>query len=55
VASIQVSNGPVSGGDVAVGGGSVWARVTDELAIRIDPAAWIAAHDSQTAWRLPPS
>jgi virginiamycin B lyase len=76
VANIQVSTGPVSGGDIAVGGGSVWARVTDELATRIDPAsnkvvarygppagsggiaaddraAWIAAHDSQTVWRLP--
>jgi virginiamycin B lyase len=37
VATIRVSNGPVTGGDIAVGGGSVWARVTDELAVRIDP------------------
>jgi hypothetical protein len=76
VATIQVSAGPISGGDIAVGGGSVWARATDPLAARIDPAtnkvtasygpvsgsggvaaddsaAWFAAHDIQTVWRLP--
>jgi glutamine cyclotransferase len=38
VATIRVDRGPVDGGDLAVGGGSVWARVTDTLVARIDPA-----------------
>ena len=37
-ATIKVADEPVNGGDIAVGGGSVWARVTDQLAVRIDPA-----------------
>jgi hypothetical protein len=39
VARIKVANDPVGGGDIAVGGGSAWARVTDQLAVRIDPAS----------------
>jgi virginiamycin B lyase len=38
VATIPVDGGAVDGGDLAVGGGSVWARVTDSLVVRIDPA-----------------
>jgi YVTN family beta-propeller protein len=37
-ATIAVSTRPVIGGDIAVGAGSVWARVTDQLVARIDPA-----------------
>lgn len=37
VASIEVDAGPVEGGDIAVGAGSVWARVTSTLIARIDP------------------
>ena len=37
-ATIRVDNGPVEGGDLAVGGGFVWARVTDALVAKIDPA-----------------
>jgi hypothetical protein len=33
-----VSSTPVDGGDIAVGCGAVWARVTDELVARNDPA-----------------
>lgn len=36
--TIDVSDTPVDGGDLTVGGGSVWARVTDVLVVRIDPA-----------------
>lgn len=36
--TIDVSAVPVEGGDLAVGGGSVWARVSDALVARIDPA-----------------
>lgn len=35
--TIDVSPVPVDGGDLAVGGGSVWARVSDALVVRIDP------------------
>jgi hypothetical protein len=35
--TITVSDSPVDGGDIAVGGGSVWARVSDVLVSRIDP------------------
>jgi YVTN family beta-propeller protein len=38
-ATIAVSTRPVIGGDISVGAGSVWARVTDQLAARIDPAS----------------
>ena len=39
VATIRVSSLPVTGGDIAVGGGFVWARVTDELLAKIDPGS----------------
>ena len=38
VATIRVDSGPVDGGDLAVGGGFVWARVSDSLVAKIDPA-----------------
>ena len=38
VATITVDSGPVDGGDLAVGGGFVWARVSDTLVAKIDPA-----------------
>lgn len=38
VATIVASGAPVEGGDIAVGGGAVWARVSDQLVSRIDPA-----------------
>jgi len=38
VATILVGEGSVSGGDIAVGGGYVWARVSDSLVAQIDPA-----------------
>jgi len=37
-ATIRVSGRPVQGGDIAFGGGSVWARVSDVLIAQIDPA-----------------
>ncbi len=37
-ATIDVSDISIQGGDLAVGGGSVWARVSDVLVARIDPA-----------------
>ena len=37
VATIRVGTGRIDGGDIAVGGGSVWARVSDSLIARIDP------------------
>lgn len=37
VASIRVGESPVSGGDINVGGGFVWARVSDSLVAQIDP------------------
>jgi virginiamycin B lyase len=39
VATITVDSGRVEGGDLAVGGGFVWARVTDALVAKIDPAS----------------
>lgn len=36
-ATITVSDAAVEGGDIAAGGGSVWARVSDSLVARIDP------------------
>jgi len=38
VATIRVDGGAVDGGDLAVGGGFVWARVSDTLVVKIDPA-----------------
>ena len=38
VATIPVDEGSVDGGDIAVGGGYVWARVSDSLVAQIDPA-----------------
>jgi hypothetical protein len=38
LATITVSNTPVRGGDMAVGGGYAWARISDALVARIDPA-----------------
>jgi len=38
VATIRVDAGPVDGGDLAVGDGFVWARVSDTLVAKIDPA-----------------
>ena len=38
VARIHASSTPVDGGDIAVGCGAVWARLSDELVARIDPA-----------------
>jgi hypothetical protein len=38
VADIVVGESPVSGGDIAIGGGRVWARVSDALVAEIDPA-----------------
>jgi streptogramin lyase len=35
--TIDVSDVAIEGGDIAVGGGSVWARVSDVLVARIDP------------------
>ena len=36
-ATVAVSDVAVEGGDIAAGGGSVWARVSDSLVARIDP------------------
>jgi virginiamycin B lyase len=38
VATIDVSDVPIRGGDIAVGGGSVWVRTEQDLVVRIDPA-----------------
>jgi streptogramin lyase len=37
VATIPVSDVPIQGGDIAVGGGSVWVRTEQDLVVRIDP------------------
>ena len=37
VATISVDAGPINGGDIAAGGGSVWARVSNSVVARIDP------------------
>jgi virginiamycin B lyase len=50
VASIAVSDVPIRGGDIAVGGGSVWVRVEQDLVVRIDPAT-----NAVTARYGPPS
>ncbi|MEO6411319.1 MAG: hypothetical protein ABIO48_01920 [Pedococcus sp.] len=39
VATIKVDSGSIEGGDLAVGGGFVWARVTDALVAKIDPTS----------------
>ncbi|MGI9085204.1 MAG: hypothetical protein ACR2FE_07910 [Aeromicrobium sp.] len=39
VRKIDVSERPVGGGDIAVGGGFVWARISDALVAQIDPAS----------------
>lgn len=36
-ATILVTAVPVDGGDIAVGGGFVWARISDQLVAQIDP------------------
>ncbi len=36
--TVVVSESPVDGGDIAVGGGFVWARVSDVAVAQIDPA-----------------
>ena len=36
--SMDRDSGAVDGGDLAVGGGFVWARVSDTLVAKIDPA-----------------
>jgi YVTN family beta-propeller protein len=37
-ATIDADTGRVDGGDIAAGGGAVWARVSDSLVVEIDPA-----------------
>ena len=37
-ATVRVNDGPIDGGDLAVGGGFVWARVSGWLVSKIDPA-----------------
>jgi virginiamycin B lyase len=37
VGTITVESRPISGGDIAVGGGFVWARVSTSLVVKIDP------------------
>jgi virginiamycin B lyase len=37
VATIGVDDGPINGGDIAAGGGSVWARVSSSVVSQIDP------------------
>lgn len=37
VATIVVSPGPVDGGDIAAGGGFVWARISSALIAKVDP------------------
>ena len=44
VATIPVAEGRVTGGDIAVGGGAVWARVSDSLVAEIDPATNTVVH-----------
>jgi len=63
VATIEVDGGVIDGGDIASGGGAVWARVSDALVAKIDPRtdAVVArygpssgsggvAADSEAAW-----
>jgi YVTN family beta-propeller protein len=37
IATIVVSSTPIGGGDLAAGGGYVWARLSDSLVAKIDP------------------
>lgn len=37
IATVPVDSGVIDGGDIASGGGSVWARVSDGLVAKIDP------------------
>ncbi len=50
VATIPVDTRPISGGDIAVGGGFVWARVSTSLVVKIDPATdtAVAAYGPQS-------
>jgi YVTN family beta-propeller protein len=48
-ATVDVDTGSVDGGDIAVGGGAVWARVSDSLVVEIDPAT----NTAQTAYGPP--
>jgi virginiamycin B lyase len=50
VATIPVSDVPIEGGDIAVGGGAVWVRIEQDLVVRIDPAT-----NAVTARYGPPS
>jgi virginiamycin B lyase len=50
IASIPVSDVPIRGGDIAVGGGSVWVRIEQDLVVRIDPTT-----NAVTARYGPPS
>jgi virginiamycin B lyase len=50
LATIPVSDAPIQGGDIAVGGGSVWVRIEQDLVVRIDPAT-----NAVTARYGPPS
>jgi virginiamycin B lyase len=36
-ATIRVADGVIDGGDIAVGGGWVWARTSDSLVVQVDP------------------
>jgi hypothetical protein len=36
-ATVKVDDGPIDGGDLAIGGGYVWARVSSWLVTKIDP------------------
>jgi hypothetical protein len=60
---VVVDQGQIDGGDIAVGGGSVWARVSSSLVVRIDPGSNVptavygpasgsgsAAADASAAW-----
>jgi virginiamycin B lyase len=38
VATIDVSDVPIQGGDITVGGGLVWVRIEQDLVVTIDPA-----------------
>jgi YVTN family beta-propeller protein len=35
VATVRVNEGPIDGGDITVGGGSVWTRISDHLLARV--------------------
>ena len=50
VATIPVDIRPIRGGDIAVGGGFVWARVSTSLVVKIDPATdtAVAAYGPQS-------